>query len=95
MPYVFLVPLCHFVTKLFVCDELLVPRPTLARGPPLDGFPRLLIHYIRGYSSYPEAVCTIRKLRTRHAVVTRDPLKMEIYTYFAQQAFSLTFISGG
>jgi hypothetical protein len=39
--------------------------------------PRLLIQYIRSYPSYLEAVCSIRNLRTRHEVVTGDPLNTE------------------
>jgi hypothetical protein len=34
---------------------MLVPRPTQAREPPLGGFPRLLIQYIRNYPPYVEA----------------------------------------
>jgi hypothetical protein len=48
------------------------PNPQ-AGGPPLVGCPRLLIQYIRSYPPYLEAVSSIRKLRTRHAVVTWDP----------------------
>jgi hypothetical protein len=47
------------------------PNPQ-AGGPPLVGCPRLLIRYIRSYSTYLEAVSSIHNLRTRHAVVTRD-----------------------
>jgi hypothetical protein len=36
----------------------------------------LLIQYIRGYSPRLEAISSVRNLRTRHAVVTRDPLNM-------------------
>jgi hypothetical protein len=52
-------------------------------GPPLVGCPPLLIQYIRSYPSYPEAVFSIRNLRTRHAVVTRDQLNVDylIETY--------------
>jgi hypothetical protein len=48
------------------------PNPQ-AGGPPLIGCPRLLIQYINSYPPYLEAVSSIRNLRTRHAVVTRDP----------------------
>jgi hypothetical protein len=44
-----------------------------AGGSPLVGCPRLFIQYIRSYSPYLEAVFSIRNLRTRHAVVTKDP----------------------
>jgi hypothetical protein len=53
-----------------------MPNP-LAGGPPLVGCPRLLIQYIRSYAPYLEAISSIRNLRVRHAVVTRDPLNME------------------
>jgi hypothetical protein len=46
-------------------------------GPPLIGCPRLLIQYIRSYPPYLEAVSSIRNLRTRHAVVTRDPPNLD------------------
>jgi hypothetical protein len=45
-------------------------------GPALVGCHRLLIQYIRSYPPYLEAVSSIRNLRRRHAVVTRDPLNM-------------------
>jgi hypothetical protein len=47
-----------------------MPKP-LAWGTPLVGCPRMLIQFIRSYLPYPEAVSSIRNLRTRHAVVTR------------------------
>jgi hypothetical protein len=47
-----------------------------AGGPPLVGCPRLLIQYIRSYPPYLEGISSIRNLRTRHAVVTRDPPNM-------------------
>jgi hypothetical protein len=52
------------------------PNPQ-AGGPPLVGYLRLLIQYIGGCLPYLEAVSSIRNLRTRHAVVTRDPLNMD------------------
>jgi hypothetical protein len=59
---------------IFYGEELLAPRPTpSARGPPLVGCSRLLIQYIRSYPPYLEAVPSIRNLRTRNAVATRDP----------------------
>jgi hypothetical protein len=45
-----------------------------AGEPPTVGCPRLLIQYIRSYPPYLEAVSSIRNPRTRHAVVTVDPL---------------------
>jgi hypothetical protein len=62
----------HFVTiKFFLWwgDVSPMPNPQ-AGGPSLVGCPRLLIQYICSYPPYLEA---IRNLRTRHAVVTRDP----------------------
>jgi hypothetical protein len=47
-----------------------------AGEPPLVGCTRLLIQYIRNHPPYLEAVSSIRSLRTRHAVVTRDPPNM-------------------
>jgi hypothetical protein len=41
-------------------------------GPPLVGCNRLLIQYIRSYPPYLEGI-SIHNLRTRHAVVIRDP----------------------
>jgi len=54
------------------------PNPQ-AGGPPTVGCPRLLIQYIRSYPPYLEAVSSIRNPRTRHAVVTVDPLNMARY----------------
>jgi hypothetical protein len=51
------------------------PNPQAGRQP-VVGCPRLLIQYIRSYPPYLEAVSSIRNLRTRHAVVTRDSLNM-------------------
>jgi hypothetical protein len=53
-----------------------VLAPPQAGGPPLVGCPRLLIQYIPSYPPYLKAVPSIRNLRTRHAVVTRDPPNM-------------------
>jgi hypothetical protein len=55
-----------------------MPSPQ-AEGPPLVGCPQLLIQYIRSYTPYLEAISSIRNLRTRHALVTRDPLNMDLY----------------
>jgi hypothetical protein len=64
-------PVRHFVPICFFYgEELLAPRPTL----PLVGCPRLHIQYTRSYALYLEAVSFIRDLRTRHGVVTGDPL---------------------
>jgi hypothetical protein len=49
-----------------------MPNP-IAGSQPLFGCPRLLIQYIYSYPSYLEAASSIRNLRTRHAVVSRDP----------------------
>jgi hypothetical protein len=59
---------------IFYGEEELAPRPTpQAGGPPHVGCPRLLIQYIRSYPPKLEGVSSLRNLRTRHAVVTRDP----------------------
>jgi hypothetical protein len=81
--------LVNFLKKLiFYGEELLAPRRTpQAGGPPLVGCPRLLIQYIRSYPPYLEAVSSIRNLRTRHAVVTRDPPNMVI-------KYIITYIDG-
>jgi hypothetical protein len=49
-----------------------MPNPQ-AGGLPFIGCPRLLIQCISSYPPYLEAVSSIRNLRSRHAVVTRDP----------------------
>jgi hypothetical protein len=67
-----------------ICNKLEVSRWGVvspppnhqAGGPPPVGCPRLFIQYIRSYPPYLEAVSSIRNLRTRHAVVTGDPLNM-------------------
>jgi hypothetical protein len=67
-----------FVTSLFFTVRSCSPTPNpKAGGPPLVSCPRLLIQYIRSYPPYLEGVSSIRNLRTRHAVVTRDPPNME------------------
>jgi hypothetical protein len=37
----------------------------------------LFIQYICSYASYLEAVCCIRNLRVRHAVVTREQINRD------------------
>jgi hypothetical protein len=62
-----------------------MPNPQ-AGGPPLVGCPRLLIKHIHSYPPYPEAIPSIRNLRMRHALVTRDPPNMDsihISLYFS------------
>jgi hypothetical protein len=69
-----------FVTSLFLRWGVVSPTHNpLAGGSPIVGCPRLLIQYIRSYPPYLESVSSIRNLRTRHAVVTRDPPNMESY----------------
>jgi hypothetical protein len=46
-------------------------------GPPIVGCTRLLIQYIGSYNPYLKAFTSIRNLRTRHAMVTRDPFKID------------------
>jgi hypothetical protein len=58
-----------------------MPNPQ-AEGPPLLCSPRLLIQYIHSYPSYLEVVSSIRNLRMRHAVVTRDPSNMDRAKYY-------------
>jgi hypothetical protein len=66
--------LWSFVTSLFLRWRVVSPTPyPQAGGPPLVGCPRLLIQYIHSFPPYLEGVSSIRNLRTRHAVVTRDP----------------------
>jgi hypothetical protein len=48
-----------------------------AEGQPLLCCLRLLILYFRSYPQYLKAVSSISNLRTRHAVLERDPLNME------------------
>jgi hypothetical protein len=71
-------PLWHFVKNLFLGRGVVYARPNLyAGGPPLVGCTLLFIQYIHSYPAYLEAVSSIRNLRTRHGIVTRDPLDME------------------
>jgi hypothetical protein len=66
-----------FITILFFTVRSCYPTPNpQARGPPLVGCPRLLIQYIRSYPPHLETISSVRNLRTRHAVVTRDPPNM-------------------
>jgi hypothetical protein len=44
---------------------------------PFVGCQRLLIQHIRSYPPYLETVYSIRNVRTRHAMVTRDPIDVE------------------
>jgi len=51
---------------------------TKAGGPTPVSSLWLLIQYIRNYPPYLEAVSSIHNLRTRHVMVKRDPLNMQI-----------------
>jgi hypothetical protein len=68
----------NFRNKLIFYGEELSAQP--------PSCPRLLIQYIRSYPPYLEAVSSIRKLRTRHAVVTRDT-PYELQTTFQNKRF--------
>ncbi|KDR20055.1 hypothetical protein L798_05448 [Zootermopsis nevadensis] len=48
-------------------------------NPPLVGCLRLLIQHIHNYPPYLKAFSSIRNLRTRHAMVTRDPPDMDTF----------------
>jgi hypothetical protein len=62
---------------IFYGEELLAPRPTpKLEDHPLSAVRDCLFQYIRSNPPYLEAVPSIRNLRTRHAVVTRDPPNM-------------------
>jgi hypothetical protein len=56
------------------CEELLAPK--------LEQL-QLLILNVPSYPLYLEAVSSILSLRTRHAVVTRDPLNVVYSTSYA------------
>jgi hypothetical protein len=49
----------------------------------------MLIQYIRSYPPYLEAVSSLRKLRTRHAVVRRDPPNMAFLTMGEKKTFAV------
>jgi hypothetical protein len=64
----------YFVTHYFFMVRVFSPTPNPKAGvPPLVGCQRLFIRYIRSYTPHLEAFSSVRNLRTRHAVVTRDP----------------------
>jgi hypothetical protein len=70
-----------FVTSLFFLRRGVL-RPTAnhkAGGSPLVGCPRLLIQYIHSYPPYLEAVFSIRILKTRHTVVTKDSRSIALW----------------
>jgi hypothetical protein len=68
----FLVIFCNKL--IFYDEEFITSRPTPKTwGPHLVCCPRLLIQYIRHYPPYLEGIFSIRNLKTRHAVVTRNP----------------------
>jgi hypothetical protein len=74
--------LWSLVTSIFFKMRSFSPTPNPQTGrPPLVGCPRLLIYYIRSNPPYLEVVSFVRNLRTRHAVVTRDPSNMEAALY--------------
>jgi hypothetical protein len=65
-------PLWYFVTSFFKMKSF-SPTPNPQTGePPLFACPWLLIQYIN-YTAYLEAFSSICNLRTRHAMVKKDP----------------------
>jgi len=59
-------------------DELLAPRSSPPAGaPPNVGWPVPFIQHSHSYSPYLEPISCFRNPRTRHAVVTGNPLNME------------------
>jgi hypothetical protein len=69
-------PFVTFRNKLIFLRWGVTPRSTPKWRPTLVGCPWLLIQYIRSYSPYLEVIFSIRNLRTRHAMVTKDPPNM-------------------
>jgi hypothetical protein len=67
----------------FYSEEVSPPHKVQPGGPPLLGYPRLLIQYILNYSPCLEVVST-HNLRTGRAVVTRDPLNMVQLNLYSQ-----------
>jgi hypothetical protein len=51
----------------------------------------VFIQYFRSYPPYLKAVCSIRNLRARHTVVTRDPLNVgcDMYKLLPFQSISI------
>jgi hypothetical protein len=78
-----------FHSKLFLRRRVVSPTPNpAAGGPHLVGSPR----YILSCPAYLEAISSILSLRTRHAVVTRDPLSVDICNHRQIICFLFTFI---
>jgi hypothetical protein len=72
--------LVYFRNRLFLRWGVVSPTPNpQAGGPPLVSCPRLFIQNIRSWPPILEGVSSIRNLRTRHAVVTRDPPHMDYF----------------
>jgi hypothetical protein len=66
----------NFRNKLIFYSELLAPRPTTKlEDHPLSSVRDCLFNI---FPPYLEAVPSIRNLRTRHAVVSRDPPNMKL-----------------
>jgi hypothetical protein len=62
---------------IFYGKEFLAPRPTpKLEDPTMSAVLDCLFNIFPSYAPYLEAVSSIRNLRTRHAVVTRDPFSM-------------------
>jgi hypothetical protein len=74
-------PVKHFVTNIFL-RWVFSPTPNpLAGGQPIVGCPWLLIQYIHSHPPYLEAISSIRNLRTRHDVVTWDPVLLNLVSF--------------
>jgi hypothetical protein len=80
-------PCVTFSNKRFSYGEELLASPQPQTGDhPLSAICDCLstmFHYVRCYPPYPEAVPSIRNLRTCHAGVTRDPLNEERFNFYS------------
>jgi hypothetical protein len=75
-----------FRNKLIFYGEKSLHAQPQAGGPPLVGCPLLLVQYIRSDSPKLEGISSICNLRTRHAVVGRDPPNMVLQGYTASNS---------
>jgi hypothetical protein len=88
------------VTKLSFLRWVFVrPTPTPQTWRPhLVGCPRLLFQYICSHLPYLEAVLSLRNLKTRHAMVARDPRNNKIrttYSTYSSTDISFLFLTSG
>jgi hypothetical protein len=75
----------------FLWSVVVKPMPNPKAGEPPRGYLQLFIHCIRSNSPQLGAASSLSKLRTRHAIMKRDPPNMDMKLYCCIFYIALSF----